>query len=86
MTAQLSWHVQNFVVITMYITKWQQNKSSDKFELSWIKSQVERSPIACQCPIEAGGSLMALTVLYGLEQEPREGTQVLAEALTKLRL
>ena len=35
-TAQLSWHVQNFVAITVLELRWEWNEISMEFELRWI--------------------------------------------------
>ena len=34
-TAQLLWHVQNFVVITQLDTEWEQNKCFVEFDFQW---------------------------------------------------
>ena len=41
-TAQLSGHVQNFVVITSSELYWKQNEKTIKFKLQWIKIEWNR--------------------------------------------
>ena len=44
MTAVLSWHVQNFVAITLLVFEWNQNEIFIKFELKHKNSSVKWTP------------------------------------------